>query len=175
MFNLRQQRRVVAALVARLQAAGLLDAGVRLALSDENRVDRAASSLAGTLARRVVLRPGPDSGNPIAKLKGLSQAELAAVAHINTHGVREGRVWRAKRVFMGWAASQRHNPTFLPPPTTPPFPLPTAPTNPLVRRLGRPARPTVALHLCGPAPVDVRSRVRRSPSVRPTRRLRPGR
>ena len=84
-FRPAEQRRVVAALGDRLRAAGLADVGVALAASDENRVDRAVSSLELTLARRVALRAGP-GGQPVATLEGLAERDLSLIAHVSTHG-----------------------------------------------------------------------------------------
>lgn len=84
-FRPADQRRVVAALGDALRAAGLADVGVALAASDENRVDRAVTSLEAALARRVAVRAGP-GGAPVAKLKGLAERDLSLIAHVSTHG-----------------------------------------------------------------------------------------
>ena len=118
LFTPRQQRRVVAALAARLREAGLLSsppaaeeggaalalpasdtADVTIAVSDENAVGRAASSLEAVLTRTVRLRtrlpktrpadgrpPTATSGGVVATLAGLSPADLAAIGRVNTHG-----------------------------------------------------------------------------------------
>lgn len=83
-FRLPDQRRVMACLADALRASGLADAGVRLAASDENRVDRAVSSLEAALGREVVVRYGPD-GAPYAKLKGLPADDVSLIAHVSTH------------------------------------------------------------------------------------------
>ena len=59
--------------------------GVRIAISDENRIDRALSSLEATLGRRLVVRYRKEDGQPYAKLKGLTPEELALVGHVSTH------------------------------------------------------------------------------------------
>ena len=106
-FRLPDQRRVVRSLAARLRDAGLAAAaaaapgnssssspsspppppssGVRIAVSDENRIDRALSSLEATLGRRLVVRYRKGDGQPYAKLKGLTAEELALVGHVSTH------------------------------------------------------------------------------------------
>jgi O-glycosyl hydrolase len=111
-FTPRQQRRVVTALAARLRAAGLLapagspprPADVTIAVSDENRVDRATSSLEAALSSRVRLRrrpprtrpadgapPTAQSGGVVATLAGLAPADLAAIGRVNTHAYAGGR------------------------------------------------------------------------------------
>ena len=132
-FTPRQQRRVVAALAARLRAAGMLapvpapapEGGgawgggglvaptvaappatpppvkdeVKLAVSDENAVDRATSSLEAALARSVRRRsklpqtrpidgrpPTAQAGGVVATLAGLAPPDLAAIGRVNTHG-----------------------------------------------------------------------------------------
>lgn len=107
-FRLPDQRRVVRSLAARLREAGLAatpsnassssssspsspssssspPTGVRIAVSDENRIDRALSSLEATLGRRLVVRYRKEDGQPYAKLKGLTSEELALVGHVSTH------------------------------------------------------------------------------------------
>ena len=105
-FKLPDQRRVVRCLAARLKQAGLApmpssysssssfdddegnkkqSIGVRIAVSDENRIDRALSSLEATLGRRLVVRYRKEDGQPYAKLKGLTAEELALVGHVSTH------------------------------------------------------------------------------------------
>ena len=108
-FRLADQRRVVRCLASRLRGAGLAAgpssaaasaaasaasaaspssspaAGVRIAVSDENRIDRALSSLEATLGRRLVVRYRKEDGQPYAKLKGLTAEELALVGHVSTH------------------------------------------------------------------------------------------
>lgn len=83
-FRLPDQRRVMASLADALRATGLADAGVRLAASDENRVDRAVSSLEAALGRAIVVRYGAD-GAPYAKLKGLADDDVSLIAHVSTH------------------------------------------------------------------------------------------
>lgn len=83
-FRLPDQRRVMATLADALRGTGLADAGVRLAASDENRVDRAVSSLEAALGRSIVVRYGPD-GAPYAKLKGLADDDVSLIAHVSTH------------------------------------------------------------------------------------------
>ena len=113
-FRLPDQRRVVRCLASRLKEAGLAANsasssaaaaspppsassrspsssenkkrdGVRIAISDENRIDRALSSLEATLGRRLVVRYRKEDGQPYAKLKGLTAEELALVGHVSTH------------------------------------------------------------------------------------------
>lgn len=113
-FRLPDQRRVVRCLASRLKEAGLAASstassssspsslsppssspsknekkkrggGVRIAVSDENRIDRALSSLEATLGRRLVVRYRKEDGQPYAKLKGLTAEELALVGHVSTH------------------------------------------------------------------------------------------
>ena len=109
-FRLPDQRRVVRCLASRLKEAGLAPTssssssvsssaaaaaassspssshqGVRIAVSDENRIDRALSSLEATLGRRLVVRYRKEDGQPYAKLKGLTTEELALVGHVSTH------------------------------------------------------------------------------------------
>lgn len=104
-FQLPDQRRVVRCLAARLKQAGLAATAatsssssngdndddsrkknfVRIAVSDENRIDRALSSLEATLGRRLVVRYRKEDGQPYAKLKGLTAEELALVGHVSTH------------------------------------------------------------------------------------------
>lgn len=129
-FTPRQQMRVVAALAARLRAAGLLatpatgGAGpslvtpgallpstdrkeVKIAVSDENAVGRAASSLERLLSRGVRVRarlprtrpadgrpPLASAGGVVASLDGLAPADLAAVGRVNTHGYSGGAASR---------------------------------------------------------------------------------